>query len=198
VTVLADRVFLGLFRAWSGAFSSSVFLNVRALRPAPRVRERVAQRNVCRSADSPWGRIGRWRTLFFEPLVRSGHTRRRTCRPLADESDRRVRVASTALPWANRPAYGGKLLGVEPSGNRFEVRHIHWYKVRDGAIVDHYAARPGNDGAARRLTDATRLGKRSGKIPPPLWTRGVSTDGSRVRRVAWLCSSSLSRSLPRQ
>ncbi len=33
------------------------------------------------------------------------------------------------------------LVGVEPTGKRFEVEHIQWYELRNGEIVDHYAAR---------------------------------------------------------
>jgi predicted ester cyclase len=33
------------------------------------------------------------------------------------------------------------LVGVEPTGRRFEAQQIHWYKMRDGKIVDHYANR---------------------------------------------------------
>jgi predicted ester cyclase len=32
-------------------------------------------------------------------------------------------------------------VGAQPTGKRFEVQHIHWYKVRDGKITDHYANR---------------------------------------------------------
>jgi predicted ester cyclase len=33
------------------------------------------------------------------------------------------------------------LVGVPPTGKRFEVSHIHWYTLRDGKIVEHYANR---------------------------------------------------------
>lgn len=36
---------------------------------------------------------------------------------------------------------GGLLIGVEPTGRSFTVDHIHWYKFRDGQVVDHYATR---------------------------------------------------------
>jgi predicted ester cyclase len=36
---------------------------------------------------------------------------------------------------------GGMLVNVEPTGKRFEVQHIHWYKLRGGKIVDHFATR---------------------------------------------------------
>ena len=36
---------------------------------------------------------------------------------------------------------GALLLAAEPTQKRFEVQHIHWYKLRDGKIVEHYATR---------------------------------------------------------
>ena len=53
----------------------------------------------------------------------------------------RCRVSGTHRGIARLSLNGGRLIGVEPSGNHFEVWHIHWYKVRDGMIVDHYAVR---------------------------------------------------------
>jgi predicted ester cyclase len=32
-------------------------------------------------------------------------------------------------------------VGAQPTGKRFEVTHMHWHKLRDGAIVEHYANR---------------------------------------------------------
>jgi len=31
--------------------------------------------------------------------------------------------------------------GSQPTGKRFEVTHMHWHKLRDGVIVEHYANR---------------------------------------------------------
>ena len=39
------------------------------------------------------------------------------------------------------PVNGGMLVGVKPTGKTFEVQHIHWYKLRDGKIIEHYACR---------------------------------------------------------
>jgi len=39
------------------------------------------------------------------------------------------------------PVNGGLLVGVAPTHKHFEVQHIHWYKLRAGKIVDHYATR---------------------------------------------------------
>ncbi|SRR6266545_2936713 len=40
-----------------------------------------------------------------------------------------------------RPVNGGMLVGVEPTQKHFEVQHIHWYRLRDGKIVEHWATR---------------------------------------------------------
>jgi predicted ester cyclase len=40
-----------------------------------------------------------------------------------------------------KPVMGGILLGVAPTQKHFEVQHIHWYKLRDGKIVEHTANR---------------------------------------------------------
>ena len=39
------------------------------------------------------------------------------------------------------PVNGGMLVGVEPTGKSFGVTHIHWFRLRDGKIVAHYATR---------------------------------------------------------
>ena len=49
----------------------------------------------------------------------------------------RCRVSGTHRGTATRAVNGGLLVGVQPTGKRFEVQHIHWYKVRDGKITDH-------------------------------------------------------------
>jgi steroid delta-isomerase-like uncharacterized protein len=39
------------------------------------------------------------------------------------------------------PVSGGMLVGVQPTGKRFEVQHIHMYQLRNGKIVEHFANR---------------------------------------------------------
>ncbi|HKP70380.1 MAG TPA: ester cyclase, partial [Pyrinomonadaceae bacterium] len=39
------------------------------------------------------------------------------------------------------PVNGGMLVGVEPTGKSFAVEHSHWFRVRDGKIIEHYATR---------------------------------------------------------
>lgn len=53
----------------------------------------------------------------------------------------RAKVRGTHLGTGEFPVNGGMLVGVEPTGKTFEVQHIHWYKLRDGQIVEHYANR---------------------------------------------------------
>lgn len=53
----------------------------------------------------------------------------------------RCRVSGTHRGVGRLPINGGRLVGVAPTQARFEVAHIHWLKLRDGKIVDHYAVR---------------------------------------------------------
>jgi predicted ester cyclase len=39
------------------------------------------------------------------------------------------------------PVNGGMLVGVAPTGRHYEADAIHWYKLKDGKITDHYAVR---------------------------------------------------------
>jgi predicted ester cyclase len=53
----------------------------------------------------------------------------------------RCRVSGTHKGIATKRLNGGFLMGVEPTGKHFEVQHIHWYKIRDGKIIDHFTNR---------------------------------------------------------
>ena len=53
----------------------------------------------------------------------------------------RCRVSGTHRGIATKRVNGGFLMGVQPTGKHFEVQHIHWYKIRDGKITDHFANR---------------------------------------------------------
>lgn len=53
----------------------------------------------------------------------------------------RLNVSGTHRGVGRFPVNGGMLVGLEPTGKSFEVQHIHWYKLRGGKIVDHYANR---------------------------------------------------------
>jgi predicted ester cyclase len=38
-------------------------------------------------------------------------------------------------------ALNGMPVGTPPTGKRFEVMHVHWYRLRDGQTVEHWANR---------------------------------------------------------
>jgi predicted ester cyclase len=60
---------------------------------------------------------------------------------VADSVIVRCAVSGTNNGVGKMPVNGGMLVGVAPTHKHFEVQHIHWYKLRDGKIVDHYATR---------------------------------------------------------
>lgn len=49
--------------------------------------------------------------------------------------------AGTHLGVLTVPIDGGLLMGVTPTGKRFAVQHIHWFRFVDGLIVAHWACR---------------------------------------------------------
>ena len=53
----------------------------------------------------------------------------------------RCKESGTHLGVQKLPVNGGLLIGLPPTHKHFEVEVIHWYKMRDGKIVDHYGAR---------------------------------------------------------
>jgi predicted ester cyclase len=53
----------------------------------------------------------------------------------------RCTVSGTHRGVGKRPVNGGMLVGAEPTQKRFEVQHMHWYRLRDGKIVEHRANR---------------------------------------------------------
>lgn len=53
----------------------------------------------------------------------------------------RFRVSGTHRGIGKIPVNGGMLVGVAPTGKRFEVTHIHLFRFRGGKIIDHYANR---------------------------------------------------------
>lgn len=59
----------------------------------------------------------------------------------ADTVVARVRVSGTHLGTGEIPVNGGMLVNVPPTGRKFTVQHIHFYKMRDGEIADHFATR---------------------------------------------------------
>jgi predicted ester cyclase len=53
----------------------------------------------------------------------------------------RNKVTGTHKGVGHIPVEGGKLVGVPPTGRSFAVQHIHWWRFKDGLIVEHYATR---------------------------------------------------------
>ena len=53
----------------------------------------------------------------------------------------RCRVSGTHNGVAKRPVNGGLLMNAPATGKRFEVQHIHWYRLRSGKITDHFTNR---------------------------------------------------------
>jgi len=67
----------------------------------------------------------------------------------------RCKVSGTHRGIGKIPVNGGMLVGVAPTGRHFETDHIHWFKFRDGKILDHYATR-----------DDISMMRQLGLIPP--------------------------------
>ena len=53
----------------------------------------------------------------------------------------RCRESGTHLGVGRLPVNGGLLVDVPPTRKHFEVEATHWWKLRDGKIVDHYGVR---------------------------------------------------------
>jgi predicted ester cyclase len=62
----------------------------------------------------------------------------------------RLTASGTHRGVGKLPLNGGMLVGIAPTLKHFSVQHIHWYKLRDGKILEHTATR--NDiGMMRQL-----------------------------------------------
>lgn len=53
----------------------------------------------------------------------------------------RNKASGTHLGVGKYALNGGMLVGVAPTRKRFEVQHIHWFKLRHGKIIEHTASR---------------------------------------------------------
>ncbi len=67
-----------------------------------------------------------------------------------DEVVALITVSGTHKGMSKRPVNGGTYLNVEPTGRSFSVLHTHWFKLKDGMIVEHRATRD-DLGMARQL-----------------------------------------------
>ena len=91
--------------------------------------EAVGRAGVRMVIEDIWRTFPDWRAEILEMLAEK------------DSVVVRLNVSGTHRGIGRFPVNGGMLIGVEPTGESFEVQHIHWYKMRDGEIVDHYANR---------------------------------------------------------
>jgi len=53
----------------------------------------------------------------------------------------RYEVTGTHRGVGKIPVNGGMLVGVAPTGKRFAVQHIHFFKLRNAVVIDHHATR---------------------------------------------------------
>jgi predicted ester cyclase len=91
--------------------------------------EAVGRAGVRMVIEDIWRTFPDWRGEILEILAEK------------DSVVVRLNVSGTHRGIGRFPVNGGMLVGVEPTGKSFEAQHIHWYKMRDGEIVDHYANR---------------------------------------------------------
>jgi predicted ester cyclase len=68
----------------------------------------------------------------------------------------RCTYSGTHRGMSRLPVDGGMLVGVQPTGRSFEVKHMHMYRVLDGKIAEHFANR-----------DDVGMMRQLGLIPPP-------------------------------
>jgi steroid delta-isomerase-like uncharacterized protein len=53
----------------------------------------------------------------------------------------RCKVSGTHSGIATKRMNGGFVTGVPATSKRFEFQHIHWYKIQNGLIADHFTNR---------------------------------------------------------
>ena len=91
--------------------------------------EAVGRAGIETVIEDIWRTFPDWRAEIIE-LIAAG-----------DSVVARLNVSGTHRGIGRLPVNGGMLVGLAPTGKSFEAQHIHWYKMRDGKIVDHYANR---------------------------------------------------------
>jgi steroid delta-isomerase-like uncharacterized protein len=95
-----------------------------------------------RSLGRPVGRRGLQSVL--EDIFRMFPDLHMEIRDMVAEGDSVVvtcKVSGTHRGKGTLPIYAGLLVGLEPTQKQFEILHIHWFKLRDGKIVDHWDTR---------------------------------------------------------
>jgi predicted ester cyclase len=73
----------------------------------------------------------------------------------------RIIFRGTHTGVATLPVMSGLLAGLPPTGKRVEFQAMHWFKVRDGKIIAHYAVR-------EDLSIARQLGLLPSPQPAPV------------------------------
>jgi steroid delta-isomerase-like uncharacterized protein len=82
--------------------------------------------------------------LILEDIARTFPDAKNEIVDIAAEGDGvvvRTKVSGTHKGTGRLPVNGGLLVGVPPTGKHYEIQHIHWFKLRDGKIVAHWANR---------------------------------------------------------
>jgi predicted ester cyclase len=75
------------------------------------------------------------------------------------------------------PIDGGYLTAAEPTHKRYQIQHIHWWKIRDGKLAEHWANRDD-------VSEMIQLGLWAappgfpGPMQPPAAPPGVVTQGA--------------------
>jgi len=80
----------------------------------------------------------------------------------------RSTVSGTHKGMAKGKHNGGMLANVPPTGRRFEIQHIHWWRLRDGRVIEHYAGR-----------DDLGLMQQLGLVPTSVQPMGKQEPGNR-------------------
>jgi predicted ester cyclase len=79
-------------------------------------------------------------------------------------------MSGTHLGTPELPVLGGLLVGVPPTGKRFTIQSIHFYRIADGEIVEHRAVRD-DLGIMQQLGLIRATPHRSGDISRPALRR---------------------------
>jgi predicted ester cyclase len=82
--------------------------------------------------------------LILEDIARTFPDAKNEIVDLVAEGDSvvaRTKVSGTHKGIGKLPVNGGLLVGVAPTGKHYEIQHIHWFKLRDGKIIAHWANR---------------------------------------------------------
>ena len=58
----------------------------------------------------------------------------------------------------------GEFMGMPPSGKRYEIEEIHWFRVRDGKVVEHW-----------HQMDQMGMMKQLGAMPEPRVPAGAAS-----------------------